>query len=136
MRPPKVVAWNCGNAGSAVAVRHLLFLIHCKKLDILILVEIRVHSNFITIFLAKTEFNQFFAAEASGFSGGIWILWNSHKLQIELASIDGQVINAVIWEPNKTMAPSVVYASPNPAVRQLLWERLPWLVVGDFNKVI
>lgn len=58
------------------------------KPDILILEETRVPSTLIDKITAKTYFNAKMVTEATGFSGGIWILWYASNLRLELLSLD------------------------------------------------
>lgn len=97
---PKILAWNCRGAGSQRALRHLIFVFQCYQPNILILLEPGIHSNFIVNILAKTCFTDFIVAEANGYSGGIWVIWNAHKLHVDPVSTDEQVVNAFIWVTN------------------------------------
>lgn len=85
-------------------------------------------------------------SEAVGFVGGIWVLWNSDYVTLELVAGDAQVMTVFVQKV--AAAPwmfSAVYASPNWWYREELWDylirvgaimTLPWLVLGDFNQVL
>lgn len=90
-------------------------------------------------------FDSSIRVDAVSFSGGIWILQKSNKVDLEVVSAGTQVINAIIHMGNQQdWLLSVIYASISAGTRQLLWEAfveasksltLLWAVVGDFNQV-
>lgn len=143
---PKLLAWNCRGARSKRALSHLHLLISYYRLDIVILMEPRCSSDVLHGVLANSCLTDFVVAEARGFFGGIWILWNAQVVHIDPISIDDQIINAVVWTASSPpWLLSAVYASPLSTVRQHLWDyllqmgncvELPWLMIGDFNQVI
>lgn len=95
--------------------------------------------------VAKTRFNASIVFEAQGFSGGIWILWDKAILGLDLISVDDQIINTLVYSPQrKPWLLSAIYVSPNPLFQQHLWYylgnlgvvvNLSWLLLGDFNQV-
>lgn len=93
---PSIIAWNCTGVGSNIALRHLLLLLQQHNPNILILVETRVHSNFIDRIRRRTNFSNYIVSEAIGFSRGIWILWDNSKFQLELVFLDEQIINVLV----------------------------------------
>lgn len=142
---PQIVVWNCRGAGSAIFLRHLFLLVRKYSCSILVLLETRVNSSYINSNLAKSCFTYFIVSEAIGFSGGIWVLWNSLDVQVEAIFVDPQVINCLV--SHNTQHPwllSILYATPNSVWHTCLWEYLarlgeglkfPWLLTGDFNQI-
>lgn len=84
--------------------------------------------------------------EATGFSGGIWCLWKSTSISVDVIhSMRFCVHLKINPRSDKPWALTVVYASRQAHLRDLLWEELerfrdqcdlPWCVVGDFNTVM
>ena len=75
--------------------------------------------------------------EPEGFSGGIWILWNSSELDIQATSMSRWAVHAVIT--SRTSCPwilSPVYGTSNPTQRVAEVKDVPWLVAGDFNAIL
>lgn len=105
-----------------------------------------MHSSCIDDILKRSCFSNYLASEATGFAGGIWILWNASVVNIELISMDDQFINVVVDNfLVEQWVLTAVYASPNLAFRNSLWIYLeelgrvmtrPWLLLGDFNQVL
>lgn len=141
-----MLAWNCKGAGSRYALRHLLLLIRNHNSDIWMLFETRVGSDQAQVVLSKSHFNGLCASEALGFAEGIWILWDKTKLDLELLSLDDQIITAVVHPiGSHPWILSSLYASPWWCFRQELWRylillgeiiQLRWLVMGDFNQIL
>lgn len=146
MISPKIIVWNCRGVGSRCAIQHLLLLLRSNNPDILILEETRVQSTYITNFISKTNFDAYLVVEARGFSGGIWVLWDSSKVHLEPISFDDQIMNILVYQRDKVnWLLSAIYASPNPVFRHDLWDylrclgpisELTWLLIGDYNQVL
>ncbi|KAL7245899.1 hypothetical protein ACSBR2_001101 [Camellia fascicularis] len=74
------------------------------------------------------------------------MLWDTTRVNVRTSSVSNQYIQATIHrEDYEEWIFSVVYASPNPAIKDNLWEDLertatnmhqPWLVAGDFDDFI
>ncbi|OMO86377.1 reverse transcriptase [Corchorus capsularis] len=80
-----------------------------------------------------------------GFSGGIWVLWDSREFDATMRSRTQQEITMdfKVRSSNFIFAVSAVYANPDHDSRALLWDYLsllnsnlnhPWLWIGDFNE--
>ena len=80
-----------------------------------------------------------------GYSGGLWVLWNTDRVDLALLSSTEQEIHAEVKVrfTNTSWLFSAVYASPRNAERQVLWKNLmsvadlhnlPWVIAGDFNE--
>lgn len=83
-------------------------------------------------------------SEATGFSGGVWMLWDKDEFSLELKYHDKKFLyfwvrsrEGLEWEL------TAVYAYHNPSIRKFLWGKLsevkisrPWVLAGDFNCVL
>lgn len=95
----------------------------------------------------RLHFDGAIHANNFGFTGGLWVLWDSARVEVfELASTE-QEIHVIVKDisSNISWLFSAVYASPRLAERRLLWENLrkvaelhalPWIMAGDFNEVL
>ncbi|XP_028777441.1 uncharacterized protein LOC114734096 [Neltuma alba] len=114
------------------------------RVDILGLVEPRISGNRADNVVKKLGFSHWIRVEASGFSGGIWLLWNSEEFTITYICSSTQFIHCKVSSrrnPNKEFI-TIVYGETRSTERMMLWESLrliagsitgPWLVLGDFN---
>ena len=83
--------------------------------------------------------------ETVGYSGGLWLLWNDDKVEIdELAKTEQELhVEVKVRASNLSWIFSAIYASPKNEERCILWNNLnkvaelhnkPWIMAGDFNK--
>lgn len=79
-----------------------------------------------------------------GYAGGLWLLWNSDKMDIQsLANMEQEIhVEVKVRSSNLNWVLSAIYASPKNEERKILWENLakvaelhnlPWVMAGDFN---
>ncbi|XP_061373451.1 uncharacterized protein LOC133315793 [Gastrolobium bilobum] len=132
----------------AAKVKHGLSLkLKVDKHDIyiVILVETRtpdVNSNKI---LKSSKFDKVLVEEANGFSGGIWVMWNSKKAKEQSLSQTSQFIHICIEVGDlKKFLCTAVYASLQEETRHGMWEDVSllsrsiidlWILAGDFNDI-
>ena len=80
-----------------------------------------------------------------GFTGGLWLLWNEDKVEIEeLARTEQEIhVEVKVHASNLSWIFSAIYASPRSEERCILWNNLskvaklhnkPWIMAGDFNE--
>lgn len=111
--------------GSKETTLQVKEMIKTHQPAILALLETRLHSSRIMQFLQNTGFTDMLTVEAMGFVGGIWILWDCHRVMLEPLVLGDQIISVMVQEPlGPTWLLSVVYASPRPTDRDVLWEYL------------
>lgn len=113
--------WNCQGC---VHPRFSNFLWEYKKevdLDFLALYETRISGEKADVVIGKLGFDHSFWVEAKGFSGGIWVLWNS-GLMIDILRVHEQYIHLRISdlsEYSKCLC-TRVYGSPHRVSRDCL----------------
>ncbi|XP_030930689.1 uncharacterized protein LOC115956454 [Quercus lobata] len=90
-------------------------------------------------------FDGVFHTETIGRKGGLWLLWYSNRVEVELLASSEQEIHATVKvrTSNSKWLFSAVYASPRSVERHILWNNLsnvaelhnmPWVIAGDFNE--
>ena len=109
--------------------------------------ETRVGGNRAREITKRLPFDGAIHSDAVGFTGGIWVLWNSNRVDVaHLANTEQEIhftvkvrISNVIW------LFSAVYTSPSCAERHILWNNLmkgadlhnrPWVIAWDFNETL
>ncbi|XP_024178006.1 uncharacterized protein LOC112183925 [Rosa chinensis] len=121
-------------------------LVKLHSIDILAICEPKVQFSRASIALKNLGFTDSRIVEAEGFSGGLWLLWNKNKTQVDFIDDNFQSISVKITLPGKpTWMLTVVYASPTHTTRSSLWPyfdnlaaitNLPWMLIGDFNELV
>ncbi|XP_030942467.1 uncharacterized protein LOC115967498 [Quercus lobata] len=92
-------------------------------------------------------FDGYAVANTIGFAGGIWMLWRSDLVHVDVLAATEQEIHAMIQVRSQsfTWLISAIYASPRFEERCMLWNNLrmlanmhdlPWALMGDFNEVL
>nr|XP_023904370.1 uncharacterized protein LOC112016096 [Quercus suber] len=80
-----------------------------------------------------------------GFIGGLWLLWNDDRVEIEeLAKTEQEIhVEVKVRASNLSWIFSAIYTSPRSEERCILWNNLskvaelhnkPWIMAGDFNE--
>lgn len=92
----KVLVWNCRGIGASKTLSYLVDMIKCHKPNMVALLKTRVHSNRAMDIVSKTYLTDFAAAEAAGFTGGIWLIWDRLTVTMEIISKNDQALNAIV----------------------------------------
>ncbi|KAL4310684.1 hypothetical protein GQ457_01G050990 [Hibiscus cannabinus] len=96
-------------------------------------------------FIRGSGFEFSYRVEANGFSGGIWVLWNS-TVKLDFLAVSNQFMHGMCTDManRNNFFISFVYASPSSAQRNYIWELLQaltpppdcaWILGGDFNSI-
>lgn len=143
MNQTKIVCWNCRGALSKGFPRLVKDLISYYHIDIMILLEPRCSGDKAEKVIGKIGFNSSWRVEAVGYSGGIWILWDSLKVNVSAFNSINQCITVEVNVSSSSFFLSCVYTSPRMTERNILWDHLvhlsdilkdtPWTCLGDFN---
>lgn len=94
----------------------------------------------------KIGFQRQQRVEAQGFSGGIWLLWDTNLVSITSYGSHSQHLTVEIRKVGEDpWLFSTVYASPDSTLRKELWRELekikecysgPWLLASNFNETM
>ncbi|KAJ8444644.1 hypothetical protein Cgig2_023707 [Carnegiea gigantea] len=126
-----MLVWNVQGAVSKEFLFTLKKLRQRYKPGILVLVETKISGVNADEVCRRIAYNDKFRVEANGFSRGIWVLWKSEFITMEIMNKYGDD-----W------LFSAVYGSPQEVTRNELWHKLsdfaqannrPWMLAGDFN---
>lgn len=79
-----IIMLNCHGAGATTTTRYIRELISSHNLCIFVVIETRVNSSHAhqSIF-KKTKLNEILVVEATGFSGGIWLMRGKERILVE-----------------------------------------------------
>lgn len=131
------LVWNSRGAGSKVFLHIAKDIVHCHKVDLLVILETHISGSKAYGVISCLGFSGSAKVDVVGFSRGIWVLWRREMLDIEVLSSSSQFINLLVYNKNKPWILTILYANPKDKVRELLWNslteinyayNLPWLV--------
>ncbi|KAI8527240.1 hypothetical protein RHMOL_Rhmol12G0060200 [Rhododendron molle] len=142
----KILIWNCRGAGNDKFRRNFSEIFRSHQPEIVGLVETKVKIDSMGLFFNNFGLTNSVFVDPNGRSGGIWILWDPSKVSVNTNYSNSQAVHVTIQMNGfASWFLSVVYASPNPRLREALWEDLklfsantnnsPWVAVGDFNEL-
>lgn len=140
------LTWNVRGAGSSTFPRMMRDVILRNKVGLLAVLEPRVSGVRADNIISKAGLNASFKVDVIGFSGGILLMWNKDVYDVKVLESDIQYIHCDVRDNNgASFLFTVVYGSPNMAMRDKLWVSLcridasvrgPWLVSGDFDSYV
>ncbi|BFG30632.1 hypothetical protein CerSpe_169060 [Prunus speciosa] len=141
-----LLCWNCQGLGNPVAVHALRRIIDEKGPNVVFLCETKCNTATFNVLKFKLGFDNFFAVDSIGKSGGLCLLWkdefNLHIRSSSLNHIDafiGGIGDAEHWRFTG------FYGFPSTEDKFRSWQllrllatesTLPWLSVGDFNEIM
>lgn len=80
-----ILFWKARGAGGNTFKSDISDIVSMNNISILIICEPRVQSHSHLEDLFKLGFDEAEIVEACGFSGGIWLIWNSNVVKLEHA---------------------------------------------------
>lgn len=92
------ITLNYRSMGSRESRLHLKEIIESHRPAILVQLETKIHSSQIMGFLQHTDFTDILAVEPCGFVGGIWVLWDRHRVEVEPVALEDQSISVFFKE--------------------------------------
>nr|XP_011457336.1 PREDICTED: uncharacterized protein LOC105349397 [Fragaria vesca subsp. vesca] len=141
-----ILYWNVRGAADSKLPDIIQDLRRIYKFNILVISEPRISEDKALKVVKSLGFSSFTIEDATGFSGGLWLLWDDQQVKLEVVDSNFQSITSLVTESsNKQWFFTTVYANPDHALREELWVYLdafnsrctiPWLITGDFNELI
>ena len=140
-----LVVWNCRGTLKPNLQDYVHDLVRQHDLAIFVVTETHVGGARARDITDKLPFDGAIHTETIGQAGGLWLLWNSDRVDVSfLASSEQEIHSTVkVRSFNFSWMFSAVYASPRSAERSILWNNLsniadlhkmPWVITGDFNE--
>lgn len=121
-----VIVWNYRGAQKPSFQSHVREVVRNHNPVILVVMETRVGGDRAREITDKLPFANAYHTETIGYVVGLWMLWNSDRVDITSMSSTEQEIHAIVKVPNShsNWIFTTVYASPRSAKRHILWNNL------------
>ncbi|KAJ4839856.1 hypothetical protein Tsubulata_030162 [Turnera subulata] len=140
-----VLSWNCQGAAKRQFCRLCKEICREERPDIVIVVEPRISGVKAERVIRRLRFPNSHRAEARGYAGGIWVLWDAGRTKVSIVHSHTQFIHFTVDTEKGLVEFTAVYASPQEKWRRYLWDNLevlarhilsPWFLIGDFNAIL
>ena len=121
-----ILIWNCRGAMKPQFRNTVMDLVEWHTPMLMVITETRMSGARAIEMIESLPFDGSVIADTIGFAGGIWMLWRTDLVHVEvLASIE-QEIHAIIRVRSQSLTwiISAIYASPRFVERCMLWENL------------
>ena len=79
-----ILTWNCQGVLNPCFRKALLDILNINSLKMLILTKTRLGGNRVEELAKSLLFDGFLCTNTIGFAGGIWILWKTDAVQVDL----------------------------------------------------
>ena len=93
-----ICTWNVRGAGKKGFVNYVSDLSKIFLFEVLVVLEPRISGVKACKVIDKMSFSNNFVVEASGFSGGIWLLWNDSRVKLKVVASSRYSITMVFVE--------------------------------------
>ena len=124
-----VLIWNCRGAMKPQFRKMVMDLVNWHMPLIMVITETTMSGARADEIIESLPFDGVAVADMIGFAGGIWLLWRSDLVQVDVLASTEQEIHALIQvrSQNFSWIISTIYASPRFVKRCLLWDNLTML---------
>jgi len=139
-----IMIWNTRGTGGASFRRLLGDIVARDGVNFFGLFEPRQIGMKANLIARKLGWTHMHVVEVQGFSGGIWLFWDS-TLNFSVISSGNQFIHSIVNKgKSDEWSLTVVYGHPDMINRHRLWPILEgiqqlvirgWVVIGDFNVI-
>ena len=140
-----IIIWNSRGSLKPNFQSYVGELAHNHNLAILVVMETKISGDRAKEIIDRLPFDRAIHSETIGYSGGLWLLWNSDRVEVSLISKTEWEIHATVKVCNSDLSWlfSTVYASPRFEERSILWNNhtalaelhgMAWVIAGDFNE--
>jgi hypothetical protein len=94
--PLKVLLWNCRGAGSGAFRVNFLDIMQMHRPNIIGLTETRLSGERAKSTCASLGFDRCYVADPMGFAGGLWLMWDSSEVEVDVLAVSQREIHASI----------------------------------------
>lgn len=140
-----IIIWNSRGALKPNFQDHVRNLAQNFDSAIFVIMETKLGGDRARAITDRLPFDGDIHSDMVGYAGGLWLLWNADKVEVQrLANTKQEIhVEVKVRSSNLTWLFSAIYASPRSGEKIILWNNLakiaklhnlPWVMAGDFNE--
>ncbi|XP_030948980.1 uncharacterized protein LOC115972893 [Quercus lobata] len=140
-----IIVWNSRGVLKPNFQKHVGELTRIHDPAVFMVMETRLGGERAKGIIDRLPFDGAIHTKTIGYSGGLWVLWNSDKVEVtQIANTEQEIHVSIKVRGSKfSWILSAVYASPRLEERTIFWNNLatvakshnlPWVIAGDFNE--
>ena len=121
-----IIAWTCRGALKPTFQGHIHDLVQNHDSTIMIAMETRLGDSKAKEIIDRLLFDGALHTGTIGYARGLWLLWNSDRVEVEaLANTEQEIhVEVKVRSSNFAWLLSTIYASPRSKERCISWENL------------
>nr|XP_023874857.1 uncharacterized protein LOC111987377 [Quercus suber] len=142
-----IIVWNSRGVLKPNFQKHVEELTRIHDPAVFMVMETRLGGERAKGITDRFPFDGAIHTETIGYSGGLWVLWNSNKVEdTQMANTEQEIhVSIKVRGSDFSWIFSAVYASPRLEERTISWNNLatvaeshnlPWVIAGDFNELL
>ncbi|XP_050285527.1 uncharacterized protein LOC126725070 [Quercus robur] len=121
-----IIVWNCKGALKPSFQNHVRELVNCHDPAIMVVMETRIGGDRARDISDRLPFDGAIHSDTIGFSSGIWLLWNSEKVQITHLAMSEQEVHVLVKDLRSfiiLMRNILMRRNRSSSVWRRLWEQ-------------
>lgn len=141
------LVWNYRGVMKPFFSKIVMDLVEWHSPLLIVITKTRLSGARAEVIIERLPFDGVVVADMIGFARGIWLLWRSDLVQVDVLASTVQEIHTLIRVRSQTFSwlLSAIYASLRFLERCILWDNLkmlaslhnlPWDLIGDFNELL
>ena len=140
-----IIVWNSRGMLKPNFQQYVRDLVIDHNPTIMVIIKTQLGGARAREIIDRLPFDGAIHTETIGYTGGLWLLWNSELVEVEhLANMEQEIhVEVKVLSSNLFWLFTAIYASPRSAERCVLWNNLSnvanmhnksWVIAGDFNE--
>lgn len=95
----KIVTWNVRGAANVRFCMNAQDLVNTHHHEILVILEPKISGTHAEHVINQVGLSHHFQVDPNGMSGGIWVLWEDHRCNLDIVHITEQCNHACLAKP-------------------------------------
>lgn len=99
--PMSILSWNCRGAAHPDFNNDIAELVLQHNPMLIFILETRLAASKAEDLKIRLRFDKVYGIDSNGLSGGIWMLWDSERISVDILPHGSQSIHALVQDPSQ-----------------------------------